>query len=59
MIPRRTWVTLGFAFAGVVAGFAVDQFTPVSDWVAVAVVLLVGFVAPRLYLRYTDKESAD
>lgn len=59
MIPRRTWVTLGFAVAGVVAGFAVDQFTPVSDWVAVAVVLLVGFVAPRLYLRYTAKESAD
>lgn len=59
MIPRRTRVTLGFALLGVVAGFGVDAFMPVSDWVAVAVVLLVGFVVPRLYLRYTGSDSAD
>ena len=48
---REIKVRLAFAAAGAVLGLGVAAFTDFPDWVAFAVVLVVGLGAPRLLVR--------
>lgn len=49
---------LGFAALALVLGVAVDVFARQPDWVAFAVILGVGMVAPRVATRLLDVDSA-
>jgi hypothetical protein len=49
-IDRQIRVRLVFAVVAAVLGIGVATFTDVSEWIAFAIVVLLGIVAPRLYL---------
>lgn len=51
MLSHENLVSIAFAVLGMILGLAVDFLTNQPDWVALVVVVLVGLVAPRLYLR--------
>jgi hypothetical protein len=46
---REIRLRLAFAAVGAVLGLGVAVFTDAPDWVAFAVVLVVGLAAPRLF----------
>ena len=44
--------SLAFAVVAAVLGIGIVVFTDVATWIAFAVVLALGLVAPRLYLQF-------
>lgn len=52
MLSRENRVSLAFALTALVVGLAVDLLTELPEWVALGAVLVVGLVAPRLYVRF-------
>ncbi len=51
---REIRVRLVFAVVAATLGIGVAVFTDVSEWIAFAIVVLLGIVAPRAYLYATD-----
>lgn len=49
---REIKVRLAFAVVAAVLGIGVAVFTDVPEWVAFAIVVLLGIVAPRAYLYF-------
>lgn len=47
---RELRVRLAFAGVAAILGVGLATFTDVSEWIAFAVVILLGIVAPRLLL---------
>lgn len=47
---REVRVRLGFAVVAAALGVGVATFTDRPDWVAFAIVILLGIVAPRIAL---------
>lgn len=52
MLSRENRTALAFALVALVLGLAVDVLTDFPEWVALGVVLVVGLVVPRLYVRF-------
>lgn len=50
-LDAETKRSLAFAVLALVLGLAVDLFLNQPDWVAFAVVIVVGMVVPRLLAR--------
>jgi hypothetical protein len=57
-LDGETKLYLGFALLALVLGIAVDVYAGQPDWVAFAVILIVGMVAPRLAMTFLDVDSA-
>lgn len=57
-LDAETKLYLGFAVLALVLGVAVDVFAGQPDWVAFAVILVVGMVAPRLAMQVLDVDGA-
>lgn len=51
---RQLRVRLGFAIVAAVLGVGIARLTALPEWFAFAVVIVLGIVAPRLYLRYSE-----
>lgn len=51
-IDRELRVRLAFAAVAAVLGVGVATFTDVSEWIAFAIVVLLGIVAPRAFLYF-------
>jgi hypothetical protein len=49
---REIKVRLAFAVVAAVLGIGVAVFTDVPEWVAFAIVVVLGIVAPRAYLYF-------
>ncbi|MBP1987582.1 hypothetical protein [Halolamina salifodinae] len=49
-LNRELRVRLAFAAVAAILGVGAATFTDVSEWIAFAIVVLLGIVAPRLYL---------
>lgn len=49
-LDRQIRVRLAFAVVAAVLGIGAATFTDVSEWIAFGIVVLLGIVAPRLYL---------
>ena len=57
-LDAETKLYLGFALLALVLGIVVDIYAGQPDWVAFAVILLVGMVAPRVAMRFFDVDRA-
>ncbi|MEF8799495.1 MAG: hypothetical protein V5A38_01440 [Halolamina sp.] len=57
-LDEETKLYLGFALLALVLGIAVDVYAGQADWVAFAVILIVGMVAPRVAMKLLDVDSA-
>lgn len=51
---RQLRVRLGFAGVAAVLGVGIATVTALPDWFAFTVVIVLGIVAPRLYLHYSE-----
>lgn len=51
---REIRVRLVFAVVAAALGIGVAVFTDVPEWIAFAIVVLLGIVAPRAYLYFGD-----
>ncbi|GAB7012530.1 hypothetical protein [Halolamina salina] len=52
---REIKVRLAFAVVAAVLGIGVATFTNVSEWIAFGIVVVLGIVAPRTYLYFSDE----
>ncbi|MFB6220588.1 MAG: hypothetical protein ABEH90_04030 [Halolamina sp.] len=57
-LDAETKLYLGFAVLALILGLAVDIYASQPDWVAFAVVLIVGMAAPRLAMKLLDVDGA-
>lgn len=51
MLSRENRIAIAFAVVALVLGLIIDVFTALPEWVALGVVLAVGLLVPRLYVR--------
>jgi len=54
----ETKIYLSFAVLALVLGLAVDVYAGQPDWVAFAVILVVGMLAPRIVTKLLDVDGA-
>lgn len=57
-LDTETKLYLAFAVLALVLGLAVDVYAGQPDWVAFAVILVVGMGAPRLAMKLLDVDGA-
>ena len=56
MVSRENAVIVASIALALLVGYGVFEYTTVSDWVAMAVFLVLGVVVPTLVNEYLDRQ---